>query len=76
MLKIACGAQCADRPRAVLVNPYDVENIAHGIEQLVEDSALRSKLISAGLAQAWKFSWEETAARTRNVLIEVLKGNT
>lgn len=53
---------------AVLVNPLDVEEIAHGIRLIVNDSALRERLQDRGPRQARKFSWEETAQRTSVVL--------
>ncbi|MBZ5685913.1 MAG: glycosyltransferase family 4 protein [Acidobacteriia bacterium] len=53
---------------AVLVNPLDVEEIAHGIRLIVNDSALRKRLQDGGPRQANKFSWEETARRTSVVL--------
>jgi glycosyltransferase involved in cell wall biosynthesis len=55
---------------ALLVDPYDVEAIAHGIRRLVEDSALREELRRKGLERAKLFTWERTAELTWNVLQE------
>ncbi len=53
---------------AVLVDPYDVEAIAWGIQRVVEDSTLRQALAHQGLARAQHFTWEQTAARVWAVL--------
>ena len=55
---------------AVLVNPYDVEAIAWGLQRVVEDQGLRQALSSKGLARAQHFTWEQTAARVWQVLQE------
>jgi glycosyltransferase involved in cell wall biosynthesis len=52
----------------VLVDPYDVDAIAAGLETLIFDEDLRTELSGRGLVQARKFSWEETARRTLSVL--------
>lgn len=55
---------------AVLVDPYNVEAIARGIQRVVEDSALRQALYHQGLARARQFTWEQTAAQVWQVLQE------
>ena len=55
---------------AVTIDPYDVENMAAGIEQLAGDETLREDLRKRGLERASEFDWEETAARTWRVLEE------
>lgn len=52
---------------AVLVDPYDVTGLAHGIEQVLEDKAWRDELRCRGLERASKFSWERTARDTIQV---------
>ena len=52
----------------VLVDPLDVEAIADGMRRLVGDSDLRAGLRQKGLLRAKRFSWGETAQRTREVL--------
>ena len=49
---------------ALLVDPTDPEDIAEGLRQVLDDSHLRADLVERGLAQAAKFSWEQTAAGT------------
>jgi glycosyltransferase involved in cell wall biosynthesis len=57
----------------LLVDPYDVEAIAHGIRRLVEDSALREELRKKGLERAKQFTWERTAELTWTVLEEAME---
>ncbi len=53
----------------ILVDPYDVEDIARGIRSILElDEAQRRNLVDAGLERARKFTWEETAKQTIEVL--------
>lgn len=53
---------------ALLVDPLDIQEIADGIERLVHDSRLRTRLRERGLLRARVFSWEETARRTWQAL--------
>lgn len=46
---------------ALLVDPFDVEDISRAMEKLYSDSALRADLIQKGLARAKMFSWEKSA---------------
>ena len=55
---------------ALLVDPYDVEAIAWGIQRLVQDSALRQDLVRQGLERARLFTWEQTARRVWQVVQE------
>ena len=56
------------------VDPRSVEEIAGGVKQLVEDSALRAELIRRGLDRVAEFSWRRAAAQTLEVYNEVLGG--
>jgi glycosyltransferase involved in cell wall biosynthesis len=56
----------------LLVDPLDIDAIAEGICRLVQNSTLRDDLGRRGLARAKKFSWDETARRTWDVLQSVL----
>jgi len=53
---------------AVFVDPHRSEAIAEGIKRLVYDSTLREQLRERGFRRATKFSWEETARRSSEVL--------
>ncbi len=52
---------------ALLVDPTDVDEIAHGMERLATDDALRNGLIAKGLARAAAFSWRNTARQVLDV---------
>ena len=55
---------------AITVDPLNVDAIGDAIFRIVEDSTLRATLRSAGLAQAGRFNWDETARATWKVLHE------
>ncbi len=46
---------------AIQVDPDEPEAIAEGIARLLRDPALRARLRKAGLRQAARFTWEQTA---------------
>ena len=48
----------------VLVDPFDVDDIAAAIEKVIGDSDLRSQLSVKGLERAGLFDWRETARQT------------
>lgn len=54
---------------AVLVDPFDVSDIADGIERCIRD---RASLTAAGHARAKDFSWERAAAGTNAVYRELV----
>jgi len=56
---------------AVLVDPYDVESIAHGVQNVLTNPTLSAELRTKGKARASEFSWERSVARTRQVYEEV-----
>lgn len=53
---------------AVLIDPYETSSIADGMERLLTDGDLRNRLSRAGLERAARFTWEETARQTAEVL--------
>lgn len=53
---------------AILVDPEDVASIEVGIEKGLSDRALRARLSSAGKERAAQFTWERSAALTREAL--------
>jgi glycosyltransferase involved in cell wall biosynthesis len=59
---------------AILVDPADTHAIADGMERLLADSALRSRLSAAGPLQASGFSWRAMAEETLNVYRAVNAG--
>lgn len=56
---------------AVYIDPYRVEEITNAIEKVLEDTALRNHLITAGKTRAMQFSWEKSAAEHLRVFEEV-----
>jgi glycosyltransferase involved in cell wall biosynthesis len=56
----------------VQVDPDSPEAIAEGLALALHDHGLRARLQRAGLAQAARFSWEETARRTLAVYQQVM----
>ena len=64
---IASNASCIPEilgDAALYFDPYDVSDIAAKMEDISKDEALRKKLISKGLEQVKKYSWEECAKKT------------
>lgn len=49
---------------ALLVNPKHTEEIADGMQRLLEDSSLRATLIASGFSRARHFSWAACAQHT------------
>lgn len=50
---------------AIFVNPYDIDDIVRGMEQLTVNS---EQLIKAGFENVKRFSWEKCAAQTLSIL--------
>ena len=46
---------------ALMVDPYNINDLAGALEKVLVDENLKNKLIARGLEQAKKFSWRETA---------------
>ncbi len=57
---------------ALLVNARDPAEIAQAMEQLLHDAALHASLRADGLVNVQRFSWDRTARRTMDILLEVL----
>jgi glycosyltransferase involved in cell wall biosynthesis len=49
---------------AVLVDPFEVGDIAAGMAKVINDSTLRSSLRAKGLERARVFDWRDTARKT------------
>lgn len=56
----------------VYCNPYEVESIAEAMEKALTDESLQRRLSMLGKERAQLFSWEKTAAQTRDVFGKVL----
>lgn len=46
---------------ALLVNPYDTNDIANGIEMILGNDNIREQFVGKGLEQVKKFSWQKAA---------------
>lgn len=53
---------------ALVIDPLEVSAIAHGIDRLVTDAALRRSLIERGKHRIQHFTWQNTAQQTLTVL--------
>ena len=49
---------------ALLVNPYEMEELATALLRLAEDANLRERLADAGRNRASRFTWEVAVQRT------------
>jgi glycosyltransferase involved in cell wall biosynthesis len=58
---------------ALLVDPADADSIAEGMVRAATDQALRTDLVTRGLARAREFSWAESVRRIHAVYMEVLR---
>ncbi len=52
---------------ALVVDPNDPQALAEAIRQVLTDSSLRHRLVTAGLRRAAQFSWERCARETEQV---------
>ncbi|MEA5462709.1 glycosyltransferase family 4 protein [Leptothoe sp. PORK10 BA2] len=53
---------------AILIDPYNVDELADAMHLLAQDVPLQTQLRAAGLARAKQFSWEKTGQQTAEVL--------
>lgn len=54
---------------ALCVNPEDVNDIAHGIERLINDKELYREYEEKGIQRAKEFSWDTTAKKTWDLIL-------
>ena len=57
---------------ALFIDPLDPDDLAHKIDQVLEDTVLRTMLVEKGLQRAKVFSWQKTAAQTLDVFKNVI----
>ena len=58
---------------ALLVDPYDVQDIRRGISEIIENQALRQLLIDEGQKNATKFDPEYSAAQHLKIYRSMMK---
>ncbi|MDI6757792.1 MAG: glycosyltransferase family 1 protein, partial [Endomicrobiia bacterium] len=56
----------------LMVNPYDVDELAGAMHSLLKDENLRQKMIKRGLERSKIFSWDDTAKETLKIYGKVL----
>lgn len=61
-----CGDAC------LLVNPYDIHEMAKSIEILLNNKELRQNKINLGLERVKQFNWEKTARETLKIYEEAI----
>jgi glycosyltransferase involved in cell wall biosynthesis len=54
-------------------DPHDAEDMARVVEKLLNDEGRRVELSRLGIERAKKYSWEETARKTADVLIDAAR---
>ena len=54
---------------AIMVDPYDLDELANAIENVLTDDKLRDILIKKGFERIKKFSWQRCARETLETLI-------
>lgn len=74
---MACGCPCvlSDIPvfreiadgSAKFVDPKNIESIAEGYRDVIENSSLRRNLIDNGINTASKFNWRDSATKLSNI---------
>jgi glycosyltransferase involved in cell wall biosynthesis len=58
----------------IMVNPYDTSSLVQAMRRVLTDDKLRNNMVSKGLEQSKKFSWEKTAELTLQVYNKVARG--
>jgi glycosyltransferase involved in cell wall biosynthesis len=57
---------------ALTVDPYDHDAITDALKRLLEDSALRERLIAGGLERVQHFTWTSAADHLRQIYVRLL----
>ena len=75
---VICSS-CSSLPEVVgnagiLVDPFDVNEIASKMHDLLTNEELKAKYVKRGLNRAREFSWESSAKKLIDVYNELLKG--
>lgn len=57
---------------ALLIDPYDVQDIASGLDRLVRDNSMREMLIKKGVKRASFFNWDKSREIWNKSLLNVI----
>jgi glycosyltransferase involved in cell wall biosynthesis len=60
---------------AVLVDPYDIEEMVSGMSRLLQDNKFRKELVRKGTAEASHYSWQRTSEQYLGLYKEVCDPN-
>jgi glycosyltransferase involved in cell wall biosynthesis len=60
---------------AILIDPYEPDEIAGALRRVLTDPALRDDLRARGFARVKEFSWDRSVHRVREIYDEVLGGS-
>jgi glycosyltransferase involved in cell wall biosynthesis len=58
---------------AVLVNPFDVQDMTRGLESVLYDEVFRQELIAKGCARASHFKFQRCARETLGIIEQLDK---
>lgn len=61
---------------ALLINPFDTEELKSSLEKVLEDASLAEELSNLGYARSKLFNWKNTALQTLAVYEETYKKNS
>ncbi len=56
---------------AIMIDPYNVDELAYAMRIVLKDKELREKLIQKGLEQVKKFNWDKTAEKVLEVFRKI-----
>jgi glycosyltransferase involved in cell wall biosynthesis len=73
-----CAANISSIPEvvgdaAILFDPYNIEEITEAMQRGLSDYSFRSTMVSRGLAQARRFTWEGTASDVFHTCLEAAR---
>ena len=57
---------------AIYFDPFDIVHMANSMEEIVNNSSKREKLIENGQIKARNYDWDEAASKTWEILREFL----
>ncbi len=56
---------------AIMIDPYNVDELSFAIRRVLEDKDLRNDLIKKGFQQAKKFNWDKTAKQVLDIFYKL-----
>lgn len=80
-MKLKCPVACSNLSSipevvgdaAVLFDPYEIDSINAALMSIIESGSKRKTLISLGLLQSQKFSWEKTTMETYDLYNSLIR---